>query len=62
MPVNVELSGDVFATLQNEHGGTAREAIEDAALLYVALENPEEMLKDVEHHTEITDETGNLPE
>ena len=50
MPVNVELAGNVFATLQNKHGGTAREAVEDAALLYVALENPDEMLEGVDKH------------
>lgn len=53
MPVSVELSGDLFATLQDQHGGAARDAVEDAALLYLTLENPEEMIEGVESSDDI---------
>lgn len=54
MPVSVELSGELFAALQDQHGGTARGAVEDAALLYLVLQNPDEIIEDIEGLVDIT--------
>lgn len=60
MPTHVELDSPLLIERAQDHGSPIDETVTDALLLYLVLENPEEMLADEQDARDTVDVDGEL--